>query len=64
MNPYRLADRQFVVTVENGLGDQADVEIAVPQDVNPGQRAGVAIFKARRILPDVKPWRIVCMNEV
>ena len=55
--------RRFEVLVENGLGDTATVEIRIPDDINPGQRVGVAIFKARRVLPDVKPWRVIAIDE-
>ncbi len=55
--------RQFKFTVENGLGDQGDVKVDIPDDVNPMQRSGIAIFRARRVLPDVKPWRVIAAVE-
>lgn len=55
--------RKFIATVENGIGDRAEVCLNVREDRQPSQYTGPAILKAMRVLPDEKPWRVVAMDE-
>lgn len=48
-----------IFVVRNGEGMEAEVPLAVPQKTNPKRRAGLAIMKASRVLPNVKPWKCV-----
>lgn len=61
--PLAPGMRRITYRVENGCGDIADVTLDIPFDVTPRQRAGVAIFRARNVLPNEKPWRCIGHTE-
>lgn len=50
--------RRFKVTVANGIGDEAVVTIDILHDRLTSAYTGPAILKARRVLPDEKPWKV------
>ena len=56
--PKRPNRRRFKVTVVNGAGDEALVTIDVRVDRPPNCYTGPAILKARRVIPDEKPWTV------
>lgn len=56
--------REFVVTVQNFIGDVCDVRLMVREDRNPSSYAGPAILKAMRVLPNERPFKVMRMEEV
>lgn len=56
--------RKFKITVENGLGDQATVDMNVREDRSPSQYSGPAILAAMKVIPNEKPWKVVLFDEV
>lgn len=52
--------RKFRVRVSNGLRDECEVTVSVAKRRT---IAGFAILTARRVIPDVKPWRTEILRE-
>lgn len=55
--------RFFTITVENALGDRAEVPMKVREDRQPSQYAGFAIRRAALVIPNRKPLRVVSYFE-
>jgi len=64
IQPLAAGKRRIKYNLENGCGDECSVTLDIPDCVTPRQRAGVAIFKARRTMPDEKPWRCTSHEEI
>ena len=58
-----MSHRDFLVTVQNAVGDSVVVPIKVRDDRNPRQYTGTAILTARRKLPLKLPFRVVAWDE-
>ena len=56
--------RKFRFTVENGVGDVAEVMVDVRDDRASGSYSGLAIRRAMRTLPDERPWRVTMIDEL
>lgn len=56
--PYNGAMLPYIFRVKNGLGDEAEVEIAIRADWKPSRYTGPAIMRATKLIPAAKPYQV------
>lgn len=53
----------YFATVRNGAGDEAIVHYSLRHGVDPKRFTGIPILKARRVIPQVKPFSVTEIKE-
>lgn len=58
-----LGKVNYSALVTNGAGDSAEVHYSLRQGVDPKRFTGIPILKARRVIPQVKPFSVTEIKE-